>query len=138
MWACEKFHRYLYGLPQFKLITDHKPLVALINSHNLNKAPLCCQRLLMRLMRYCPIAEFAPGKTLLIADTLSRAPVQNSTEKDQQYVEEILTQEEAVEKSWPVSDEKLNKIRQISSEDSIISEAMGYTVSGWPKYEKMC
>ena len=136
VWACEKFHRYLYGLPQFKLITDHKPLVPLINSDNLNKAPLRCQRLLMRLMRYCPIAEFAPGKTLLIADTLSRAPVQNSTEKDQQYVEEILTQEEAVEKSWPVSDEKLNKIRQISSEDSIISEAVGYTVSGWPKYGK--
>ena len=29
-WACEKFHDYLFGLPQFFVYTDHKPLVPLL------------------------------------------------------------------------------------------------------------
>ena len=71
----EKFDRYLCGLEQFKLVTDHKPLVPLINSHSLDNIPLRCQRLLMRLMRFSPVAEYAPGKTFIIADTLSRSPL---------------------------------------------------------------
>ena len=32
IWACEHFHNYVYGGPQFIVETDHKPLVPLINS----------------------------------------------------------------------------------------------------------
>ena len=48
-WACEKFHTYLFGLPEFTAHVDHKPLVPLINSKPLG---LRCQRMLMRLMRW--------------------------------------------------------------------------------------
>ena len=65
VWSCERFYVYLRGL-RVTIQTDHKPLVSLINNKDLCDAPLRCQRLLMRLMKYHCFAEYSPGKTLVI------------------------------------------------------------------------
>ena len=72
--ACERFHGFVYGDPSLTVHTDHKPLIPLINTRDLNRVPLRCQRLLMRLMKYNPAAVYIPGKQLVVADALSRAP----------------------------------------------------------------
>ena len=134
VWACEKFHRYLYGLPEFKMITDHKPLVPLLNSHDLSKAPLRCQRLLMRMMRYNGTAEYAPGKTLTIADALSRSPLKNKESGGVTEIDEIYLLEDITRESWAISDSKLEELEQATAADLEMCEVIQFTLDGWPKY----
>lgn len=37
--ACKKFNQYVTGLNKFWLLTNHKPLVSLMNTQVLNKYP---------------------------------------------------------------------------------------------------
>jgi len=75
VWAFDKFRRYLVGLKEFKLLIDHRPLVPIMNTKRIEDAPMRCQRLLMRAIRYNPIDEYDPGEQLVIADALSRKPL---------------------------------------------------------------
>ena len=135
VWACEKFSRYICGLELFDLMTDHKPLVPLINHHDLDRVPLRCQRLLMRMMRFKVKAEHVPGKELVVADTLSRNPLavpsQTSDTED-----DVKAYVDAAEMVRPASHEKLEQIKYSTSSDPQLRRVLDYTVNGWPKYAK--
>ena len=73
-WASERFVDYLIGL-QFHIETDHKPLVPLLSTKNLEDLPARVQKFRMRMMRLTYTISHVPGKHLYIADTLSRAPL---------------------------------------------------------------
>ena len=64
---------YLVGL-KFHIFTDHKPLVPLLGRKILEELPLQVQRFHMRLMRFQYTISHIPGKELITADVLSRAP----------------------------------------------------------------
>ena len=133
VWACEKFDRYITGVESFRLITDHKPLVPLINTQDLNRSPLRCQRLLMRLRRYNAIAEHVPGKQLVVPDTLSRSPlnvVESSTAGDVDAYVSSVTSTKAI------SDRRLDEIRTATENDPILQEVINLTRYGWPDREQ--
>jgi len=67
----ERFHQYTYGRP-VEVVNDHKPIQAILQKL-LSQAPKRIQALLMRLNHYDINFVYAPGNTLLLADTLSRA-----------------------------------------------------------------
>ena len=50
-WACECLSDYLTG-PKFRIETDHKPLVPLFSTKNLEELPLRVQRFRLRMMRF--------------------------------------------------------------------------------------
>ncbi len=133
VWVCERFETYLIG-HRFRLITDHKPLVPLINKKDLDTVPVHCQILLMRLMRFTVTAEYAPGKTLVVADTLSRSPASgnmpNSTANEVTcYVDMVLA-------SWPVSQSKLSQIEAATERDVQLQLVSKFIKHGWPEHEK--
>ena len=63
-WA---YADYLVGL-QFAIETDHKPLVPLFSTKNLDELPVRVQRFRMRMMRFYFSIYHVPGKHLIIAD----------------------------------------------------------------------
>ena len=75
VYGLEKFHQYTYGR-HLDVVTDHKPLVAIL-SKPLSKAPRRLQSLILRTQKYDFSLTFQPGKSVVTADTLSRAPVQS-------------------------------------------------------------
>ena len=134
VWACEKFSHFLVGLPKFRLITDHKPLVPLINTKDLDKTPIRVQRLLIRLMRFNCICEHVPGKALVVADALSRSNV--FPDSTSEVESEIQAYVDAIERAWPASDQKLKEIAVETARCPDLSLVYRYTQNGWPEYSK--
>ena len=79
-WVCEKFNDYLLG-KDILIETDHKPLVPLFGSKTLVELPPRIQRFQMRLMKYSFKILHVPGKELVTADTLSKAPLDKQLSK---------------------------------------------------------
>ena len=74
-WAVEKSRLYL-ARTDFTVVTDHQPLLGILNRKNLDAINnVHIQRLMAKLLGYSFKVEWVPGKNHVIADTLSRNPV---------------------------------------------------------------
>ncbi|KAL2089226.1 hypothetical protein ACEWY4_016125 [Coilia grayii] len=80
-WACERFQTYLLGL-HFEIRTDHKPLLSLLSSRALDDIPPRALRFRLRLLRFTYTIVHVPGKNLIAADALLRAPLQGATTEE--------------------------------------------------------
>ena len=129
VWACEKFARYLVGLESFVAVTDHKPLIPIINTKDLDVTPLRCQKLLLRLMRFSVQAEYAPGKTLVTADLLSRKPLDDLGEDKE---EEMIAHVQAAVALVPMTRSRLDIVREATREDDLMNAIMDFVRNGWP------
>ena len=69
--AFQKFDQLLFGKSDVTVHTDHKPLEVIFN----RPCPQRLQSMMLILQRYTFRVEYRKGSTLLIADTLSRAPL---------------------------------------------------------------
>lgn len=74
-WAIAKWHIFLAGLPHFTFITDHHPLVPILNSHRLDEMDNPrLQHLKTKIMGYTFRAEWVKGAHNTVPDALSRHP----------------------------------------------------------------
>lgn len=71
MWASGRFSEFLTG-KSFHIETDHKPLIPLLGSRNLDELPPRIQRLRMCLMKFSYTTSHVAGREITTADVLSK------------------------------------------------------------------
>ena len=130
-WACERLSDYLVGL-QFHIETDHKPLVPLFSTKNLEELPLRVQRFKMRMMRFQFSISHVPGKTLVIADALSRAPLLTLSSQDKALQTEATSYVDFVIRYLPATEERIEEIRECQQSDDTCQQVAEYCRAGWP------
>ena len=134
VFACERFHQYIYGATA-QVETDHKPLVSIFQKA-LNDCPLRIQRLLMRLQRYDLAVSYTPGKYLVAADALSRAPEKMTWQSS--TMEQVPLYVNMVVQSLPVTDQRLTQIRQATIQDPSMDTLKTVILGGWPQAKQNC
>lgn len=133
MFACTKFHQYLYG-QTITVQTDHKPLVTLF-SKPLHSVPVRLQRMMLKLQSYDLKLTFIPGKLLIIADTLSRAAL-DITEVDEIEGEIILHVQNVVQ-NLAISKNELNVIKKKTLNNPVFKKIIKIIENGWPDNKKL-
>src|SRR5436190_1279226 len=95
-WACEKHRNFLIG-KQFNVMTDHKPLIAILNTKNLDELSPRLLRLRLRLLNYNFSITHVVGKDFYTPDVLSRCPLGIMESKDNDCFLPIFKEAEEIE-----------------------------------------
>ena len=93
----------------------------------------------MRAMRFNPIVEYVPGKQLVIADALSRKPLVGGESRinDIKLSDDITAIVDAVQQSWPLTEDRLTEISVETSTDPIMKSITDFIANGWPSHESV-
>ena len=105
--VCESLADYLMG-KTFHIETNHKPIVPLLSTKDLDEMSPRIQRFRMRLLQFDFSISLVPGRELTTTDALSRAPSKSASRVKQEeeielYVGNILLQ-------LPASDKRKKKL----------------------------
>ena len=135
-WACERFSDYLIGL-KFHIYTDHKPLVPLFSTKNLEELPVRVQRFRLRMLRFHFTISHVPGKQLTIADMLSRAPTEVYDCNDQELEQDSQVFVNSVIASLPASEQQLQRIKQFQQNDPVCKQLFQFCQTKWPSQSSL-
>ena len=126
VFGLERFHPYTYGR-SVNVDSDHKPLESIVKKSLLN-APRRLQRMLLRLQQYDYTIRYKPGSSMYIADTLSRAYVNETDtscfERDLEVVNMV--------GYLPITEPRLNDIQSHTSKDEALQVLKDTVLRGWP------
>ncbi len=108
---------------------DHKTLEIILKK-SLHDVPPRLQRMLLRLQKYDFVIKHKPGKDLVVADTLSRAPLPDT---DPEIEKEISCYVHTLLSTLPVTDEMMARLKRATSEDESLQQLRTTVLSGWPE-----
>ena len=130
MYGLEKFEYYLLGR-EVIVETDHSPLEQIFRK-NLADAPARLQRMLLRCLRFDVEVKYKPGKSIPVADALSRVCLQKKVHS----VESLPPEEHSIHfLSTPVD---LTEIKLATTEDSTMQLLKDIIFKGWPPHRRNC
>jgi len=116
VFSCERFHEYVYGR-HFIVLSDHLPLKSIFNKP-LSKSPARLQRFRLRLQRYDFTVQYQQGKLMYVADTLSRAPLADSTPEIPSS--ELNTYVHSIMDNLPISQNRIDQFQKETEADPVL------------------
>lgn len=141
VFACNTFDQYIYGKRDLTVLSDHRPLETILKKE-MEKSPLRLQKMLLSLQRYGMDLEYRPGHEQVVADMLSRAAKKTGdTTGYQDTKSEVFLM--GLDESDPteytdMSDMRLKKMKEVSSDDSLYQQLIKNITGGWPNRRDRC
>ena len=140
-WALMKCNLFLAGLQHFSVITDHNPLIPIINNNCLDETENpCLQRLKTKLMAYNFTAEWIKGKKNDAPDVLSLNPLLDPEKADtlaeintNGHPEMTLTETRTLYGGTTVR-LRLQDIRKHAEEDLEYQQLYNFILHGFPAH----
>ncbi|XP_044155518.1 uncharacterized protein K02A2.6-like [Bufo gargarizans] len=125
VWATKKIHAYVYGR-EFTLITDHKPLLSILNPQKGISTTTASrlQRYALFLGAYAYSIRYRSHDTHGNADAFSRLPL-----RDDHPLREV----HVVEVHRPQSCMSTSLIARHTATDPFLSQIFSYVQTGWPE-----
>ncbi|XP_068230979.1 uncharacterized protein [Palaemon carinicauda] len=144
VWAMSKCRLYLAGLQHFILMTDHRPLIPILNSYTLDAIENSrLQRLKEKISPYIFTAVWRAGKLLCVPDALSRAPVSHPTQEDEisgassaAHLRTVIAMNTVTlsdESSAQDADRILQDLRDAARTDPSYTRLLNCVTSGFPR-----
>lgn len=142
VFGMKKFESYLYGR-KVKVESDHKPLEFILKK-SLISAPKCLQRMMLRLQKFELEVVYKKGPLLFMADTLSRATINQPNAERQGETEEVMpiqdtrsATEREVEQidmlqNLSVKESTLVKLKEQTEADNHLQTLVRIVKEGWP------
>lgn len=143
VFACQRFHQYLYGREAITAETDHKPLITIFKKPLLS-APKRLQGMLLQLQSYNLDVVYKPGPEMYVSDTLSRAtpPCHGS---DTPYIQHAVCAVDSTQAEYSQLDQaqhldvtafRFRQIVQHTETDDVLQELASVILSGWPDFKE--
>ena len=98
----------------------------------LDQLPLRVQRFRLRMMRYSFSISHVPGKSLAVADTLSRAPTSTLAASDRELQTEAAFYVSRILSCLPAIEKRVAEIKQQQHEDHVCKQLIEFCLIQWP------
>lgn len=132
VFACERFHYFLYGRV-FMVQSDHKPLESLVK-RDIDDVTPRLQRMFLHLLKYPGMCiKYTPGKDMLIADCLSRAPIPGND----CLSKELSGMIHSIHRKACLSPDNYKLYVEALNSDERYRRIVNYTEYCWPSYHQL-
>ena len=132
-YGLEKFEHYLLGR-NVTVETDHSPLEQIFKK-NINEAPSRLQRLLLRCLRFDVHVQCKQGRSIPVADALSRVCHKKAAHNTENMIEDSASQCNIHFISTPID---LTAVKSSAAQDPTMNLLKNTIFNGWPPYRKQC
>ena len=141
VFACEKFDQYIFGRSDVAVESDHRPLETIFKKPILT-SPKRLQHMRLRLQNYNIQVVYKRGTTMFLADTLSRAYLEDEPERttprnDVRSIKERVFALELEQirhgEEVGVSPVHLKRLREMTAEDEELQILTNVISDGWPE-----